>query len=82
VNDAELSSQYQLHPSRVRCASVGYNSKTYADLADSPSLKIRQFTTLDLRVVAPQSGKWRRSWSSRTTSRMSTIDYAEAGGIQ
>src|SRR5271156_551666 len=62
-------------------ASVVYNSQTYADLADSPSLQIRQFTTLDSRIgVASQSGQWQVMAFVHNLTNVYYWNYAEAGG--
>ena len=62
-------------------ASVVYNSKTYSDLADSPTLEIRQFTTLDLRAgVTSTSGKWQAMVFGRNITNVYHWNFAQAGG--
>ena len=81
VNDAEYRHSLATSLEGYVGASVVYNSKTYADLADSPSLKIRQFTTLDLRAgVAPQSDKWQVMVFAHNVTNVYYWNYAEAGG--
>lgn len=62
-------------------ASLTYNSRTYADLADSPTLAIRSFTLVDLRAgFGSNSRKWDVMGFVRNVGDVYTWNYAQSGG--
>ena len=81
VSDAE----YQHHLSGDIAGFVGatytYNTKTYADLADSPTLEIRSFGLLDLRAgITSESRKWELMAFVHNVANIYTWSYARTGG--
>ena len=58
-----------------------YNSKTYADLADSAPLEIRSFGLIDLRAgVSSRQGKWEAMAFVRNVGNVYTWSYVHTGG--
>jgi iron complex outermembrane receptor protein len=81
VSDAEYRHALSSKLDGFVGASLVYNSKTYSDLADSPTLEIRQFTTLDLRAgVTSKSGKWQAMVFGRNVTNVYHWNFAQAGG--
>lgn len=80
VSDAEYRRPVSSKLEAFAGASLTYNSSTYADLADSPSLALRAFNTVDLRAgVGSMDGRWQAMAFVRNVGDKYYWTYAASG---
>lgn len=81
VNDFEYKHALNENLNGLLGATLVYNSRTFADLAQSPSQVIRSFTTVDLRAgVVSGNGRWQATVFGRNVFNVYHWNYSFLGG--